>query len=313
MEAVNNDIKDILISNARLLEQIYNGQEKNVNINKIISELEQSIKHLFSLYISTTKKIDIDFINEVLFLQNTDGTKRINKPIFSVLKENKTDMQGISFDGVHIKNHSFEGLQNVVINIDKVPEKDISKVKFTGVLVIGSLECANVEGTNFKGCISKLVLNPQKVKNKSLKNTVLEGIEIIGEEIDLFQDVCIEGTDFTGTLGNPKINPQTVKSKSFLFTKLNGVELVGDYNQEDKTYDLPCFDGCRLSVADFTGAKGQIIINLQKISYQTIGSMRGKGITFIGSLKGIVTDGTELIDCYHKESDTEPVKKLVLS
>ena len=310
MKAVNDNIKDLIIFNTKLLEQLCNGEQNDSNMN-FISKLKRTLKELFSLYIRTEKELDINFIRQILFLENSDGTKSINVPIFSVLKDNKIDMQGISFDGVHIKNHSFEGLQNVVINIDKVPEKDISKVKFDGVTIIGSLKDANVEGTNFKGYIGSLKLNPIEIKNKSLKYTVLEGIEIIGEG-DVFEGVCIEGANFEGILGNPKINPQTTKDKSLLFSKLNGVEFVGNWNAEENKHDLPLFDGCRLSMADFNGVKGQIIIYLQNVRNKTIGSMKGKGITFIGSLKGIVTDGAKLVDCYHKESPIESAKQLVL-
>ena len=84
MIAVNDNTKNLIISNTKLLEQLCNGEQNDSNIN-FISKLTRTLKDLFSLYIRTEQELDIDFIRQILFFENSDGTKRINSPIFSVL------------------------------------------------------------------------------------------------------------------------------------------------------------------------------------------------------------------------------------
>ncbi len=106
---------------------------------------------------------------------------------------------------------------------------DLSDVSFDGIYV------EKVDFTGSKG----VVINPQKVKYKSLYEAKLKDVEINGS----FFLVNVQKTDFTGSKG-AVLDPQTVRGNSLEGTKLTDVEIKGS------------LDGVYVDGADFTGSKG---------------------------------------------------------
>lgn len=276
-------------------------------------KLLKTIKILLKKYIDKNNEIKLEpkFIEEILFTENNDGTKSINNDIFYILRENKVDMSDVSFKNVHVKKHNFKGFKNIEINIDEIPNKDLSETVLEGIKLIGTLENANIIQTNFCGYIGTLTLNPQLIRNKNLYGTKLNGIIIDG----IFDDVCISNTDFRGTKGSILINPQKVFKKELFMTNLERVNLIGNYNNQTKSYDKPCFDDCYLVGTNFNGTVGQIEINPQKVLYGTIAMCKGTGITFTDNFDGIITEGCDFKDCVfvEKNKKTDISKSLSLT
>lgn len=197
-----------------------------------------------------------DEIKNVLFDRNT-----INKIIFDSLRRLNADFKGISFDNVPISGIRFNGLENVVINIDNVPDKNLSNTSFTGVKLIGSLDNAIINNTDFTGYIGELVLNPQTLKDKTIEGSKLSGIFIDGS----FDGIDISRTNFTGVKGNVRINPQNVKDKELHGINFADTCLVGPFNQNTKSYEEPSFKGCTINDCEFKGLKRKITIDLDEI------------------------------------------------
>lgn len=210
--------------------------------------------------------LESDFIEEILFIINDDGTKSIVREVYHQLRSIGADLTNVSFDNVHISGYYFNGLKNVEINIQKIPNYDISKTLLTGVKVNGTLDGANIEATNFTGYIGDLVLNPQLVQNKSLYRTHINGITINGS----FDGVNISCMKTEGFKGEIIINPQKVQNKDLWCIDFNNIRLVGSYDENTGTYDEPCFEDCRLFETSFKGCVGNVIIPLDKLHYEAV-------------------------------------------
>ena len=203
-------------------------------------------------------------------------------------------MNNISFKDVHIKGYYFNGLKNVDINIQDIPNYDISDTNLEGVKVIGSLEGANIKGTNFKGYIGDLVLNPQLVKDKDLGRTNLDGIIVNG----LFDGCNISMIKFKGAKGRLIVNPQLVKNKDLTGINFDGVELVGYSNQDtnDMCFKDPSFDDCVISSTSFTGCKGKILIIGKNVKNKRMQLSDLTNAIIIGDLNGVDFSYSKLND-----------------
>lgn len=254
-------------------------------------KLLKTIKILLQKYRQLEEvKFEPKFIEDILFSLNEDGTKSINNEIFYILRENNIDMNGVSFNKVHINRHQFNGFKNITINIDEIPDKDLSETVLEGVRLIGSLNGANIKQTNFKGYIGNLVLDPQTIKDKDLYFTKLHGITVNGS----FDDVYINCTDFRGAKGIIEINPQKVRDKKLAMTYLEGVSFIGNYNEQTNNYDKPCFDNCYLVGSKL---KGEIEINPQKLSCKTIAMCQFENVIFTDTFDGVITENTLFNNC----------------
>lgn len=248
--------KETLVKMVSSMLRYFDNQENKDEIIKAAQILMTRIKE-------SSDKVELDskILESILFTQNEDGTKNIVKDVFFGLKSIGADMSGVSFDNVHISGLYFKGLKNVKINIDRIPNKDISRTSFDGVKVTGSLEGAKVNGTDFDGYIGSLTLNPQTVQDKNLCCTHLHGINVNGS----FDGVCVESMDTEGFKGKIIIDPQKVKDKHLSYINFEGVRLVGRYDEKSNTYEDACFDDCALSGCSFKGCIGRVVINLDKI------------------------------------------------
>lgn len=244
--------------------------------------------------------LEADFIEEILFTLNEDGTKFIVKDVFYYLRSIDADLIGVSFDNVHISGFYFNGLRNVEIDIQKIPNSDISATYLEGVKLIGTLDGANIERTNFTGYIGDLILNPQLVKNKSLYRTHLSGLTVIGS-FDNVRVCCMHTNGFKGEI---IINPQTVMDKHLWGIDFNCVHLVGDYDEKTGTYSDPCFDGCSLHETSFKGCIGNVVINLDKI-YFGAALCNFTGVKLTGKIKN--DDGLGLLYSYYEDDNGEKI------
>ena len=229
------------------------------------------------------KRFDKETVESLLFEKDNNGVRFIDDRTLKFLRDNNFDMKDISFDNVRVNNHSYLGLKNVTINIDKVVDKDISNTILSGVRLLGNLDNAVVNGTNFTGYIGKLVLNPQKVRNKDLSITNLDGIMIDG----IFDGCDIFSTSFKNAIGGIYINPQKIKNKDLSHVDLDGVVIVGDNGRK------PSFKGCKIKKTSFKGAEGIIEINPQELDEKYIMYCNFDGVTFTGGFENLSLLGNE--------------------
>lgn len=280
--------KETLVKMVSSMLRYFDNQENKDEIIKAAQILMTRIKES-----SDKVELDGELLESILFIQNEDGTKNIVKNVFFELKSIGADMSRVSFDNVHISDFYFKGLKNVEINIDRIPNKDISKTSFNGVKITGSLDGAKVNGTDFDGYIGDLTLNPQIVQDKNLCHTHLNGININGS----FDDVCVIGMHTEGFKGEIIIDPQKVKDKNLSFMNFEGVRLVGRYDEKRNDYEDACFDGCNINCCSFKNCIGRVVINLDKI-VSVLALTNLTGTELIGTGESVYISGT-----YYEDED----------
>jgi len=233
--------------------------ERYEEVTHTIEAIELLNNKLFESSKNNFVILEPSFIENILFIRNEDGTKHINKNILSILRKINADLKNVCFDNVHVASIDFRGLKNVLINLENVPNLDISSSRLSGVTLKGSLDGAKINGTNFEGYIGKLTLDPSKIQDKNLKYTHLSNMTIDGS----FDDVSIENMKISNCKGNICINPQTVKDKNIRGVDFNGITLIGNYSTEQSNgRDDPDFSGCDMHTTKFKGCTGNIIIDL---------------------------------------------------
>ncbi len=266
--------KGIIMKNYDREEVIY----EIISLLKYHSDNKNCLK-LANLLINkaTNEKIitlSADEIKEFLF--ENDG---INIIVLMVLKRLNADMSGINFSRKTIKGINFDGLENVSINIDEVPDKDLTNTSFSGVTLVGTLDNAKIGNTNFNGYIGELELDPQKVKDKTLSGSKLAGITITGT----LDNVIIKGVDFTDAKGDIKVNPQKVPERQLMGINFSGVEFCGDTDEDE-----PSFDNCTIYDSKFRNIKNKITINLDTINsslFPKLAICDITGVTIVGNAK----------------------------
>ena len=263
---------------------------KKYNKEQVIKELQTLLicykdsknkDNLLSLIRLITNKLedyeDVFFtsyeIEKYLFINNKDKIKSIDNNIFNFFKNIEADMKDVSFDNVIIKGYNFSKFINVKINIDKIPNKDLSKTTLKNVWLTGSLDNCNIGYTNFKDCKGNLVLNPIRVIN--MEGSILEGLTVESN----FKDVDISNVNLKNTLNTVMLNPQEVKNKKLHGVDLSGVVLIGSYNETLQKYEDPNFNGCYIFNTSFKDAKGNIVINLDTLKDFMIGKLYGCDLT----------------------------------
>ena len=274
--------KETLVKMVSSMLRYFDNLENKDEIIKAAQILMTRIKES-----SDKVELDSELLESILFTQNEDGTKNVVKDVFFGLKSIGTDMSGVSFDNVHISGLYFNNLKNVEINIDRIPNKDISRTSFNGVKINGSLEDAKINGTDFSGYIGSLTLNPQTVQDKNLCGTHLNGINVKGS----FDGVCVIGMHTEGFKGEIIINPEKVKDKNLSYINFEGVRLVGRYDEKSNAYEDACFDDCSISGCSFKGCIGRVLINLDKI-VPVLFLTNLTGTELIGTGEYVNTSGT---------------------
>lgn len=193
-------------------------------------------------------------------------------------KKVNVDMKGVNFDNVYINGFHLSDFKNVHIDLNKVPNKNLSRCTFRGVKLSGDLDNATIDSTNFSGYDTdneKGYLTLDVDKASSIKGAKLNGLKVCGS----FDKKDISGVDFSGALGDIKIDPQKVKDKWFICTKLDGVTLVGEDGG-------PSFKDVVLIETSFRGIRNkELVINLDELPSHTgkICCCDLTGVTIIGN------------------------------
>lgn len=250
--------KEKIINIAKVLLEYYEKSDNKEGTLKAASALIHKAVHSGEFI-----ELEPSFIEDIMFIPNEDGTKTVVRNVYHGLRSIGTDMKGVSFKNAHISGLYFNGLKNVEINIQEIPNSDISDTFLEGVKIIGTLDGAYIRGTNFTGYIGDLTLDPQKIQKKDLYFTKLHNITIKGS----FDDVHVSCMYTEGFKGEIIINPQKVQNKDISGIDFNRVKLVGDLDEETQSYKDPCFDGCCIYNNSFKGCIGNVTINLAQALY----------------------------------------------
>ena len=251
--------------------------------------------------VNTEKEITLneEEIRSFLFKKDSD---EINDIIFYCLSRLNADLTGINFDGKRIAGFNFENLNGVVINLDKVPDKNLSKVKFSGVILNGTLDNAIIENTDFSNYYGDIILDPQKIKNKSIKGSNLSGITINGN----LDNIDITGVDFSNAKGDIRIDPQKVPNKELIGINFANVLLCDSINKDGQEYTEPSFKGCTIHECKFKYLKAPIVISLDTLNsfiFPKLSICDLTGVVVEGNTKSnykpihcVKEDGTVLFD-----------------
>ena len=242
-------------------------------------------------------KLSSEEIEELLINRKNDT---LNKKIFYALCDLHADMTGVDISNTYIHGIDFRGLNNLVIDLDKVKDKDLINVNFDGVTLKGSLDDCKLYYTRFGGSNNDLKLDPQKIKHKFMMNTLLKDIEVVGS----FDGVKIDGCDFDNTKGKVIINPQTLPDKRLYDLNL------GDCLFLDENGNPASFKGCTISCCKFNKIEDGITINLDDLEYQDeeddfddtiiktkLSYCNLQGVTLTGNVL-IDNLNSDLYDCY---------------
>lgn len=247
--------KDII----NIIKTILNNLDKSNN-----KELDLKFSEYLLNKINTNDDITFNCNEIEKYLFFTDSSnKMINNNVFNTLKLLNLDMKDICFDNVVIKHKSFDGFKNVTIDINKIPDKDLTGVDFNGCTLKGNLDDAILHFTNFKKSNHSLILNLDTIKNKSLVGCNLDNVTIVGS----FDGFDLEYCYLCSSKGNLYINPQKLKDKNLVHLNLLNINLVGEYDKNNNCYLDPSFDGCVIHSVSFKGCKGNIIININNLDY----------------------------------------------
>lgn len=133
-----------------------------------------------------------------------------------------------SFDGCIICEADFTGSVNAVINVDTIYDRNLYNTKLADSIVVGSFDGALIRKTDFTDVCSEIIIDPQKLRHKSLEGSILNGVKFINS----FNDTLIENTNFTGSI-NARIDPQTVYGKRMCNSIFNDVIFVGPFDNVD--------------------------------------------------------------------------------
>lgn len=152
-------------------------------------------------------------------------------------------------------------IQDIIDLLLEDARKGINLLKYIKLIEI-DFEQQNVEGIDFTE--TDVNIDPQRVKNKSLKKTILNGLDFSGKS---FEGVNVEGANFTGAL-NVNLDPQKIKKRSLRGTILSGI------NFKDKS-----FDKVIVVETNFTDAIN-VDLDPQKIEYSSLYGTILNGIDF---------------------------------
>jgi len=137
------------------------------------------------------------------------------------------DFRDISFDGIDITLHDFEGT-NINIDPQKVKNKSLYGINLKGIDLSGKdFTDVNIEYTNLEE--TKANINPQKLISKSLLGTNLKGIDLSNAD---FTGVDIREANLEETKAN--IDPQTVYEKDLYQTNLKNLDMSNKYFKDVK-------------------------------------------------------------------------------
>ena len=264
----------------------------NIYDSKLLKKNEVDVSNIIN-------RIDKELINKLLFIDLDEGTKKVDNKTLNFLRDCEYDMKDICFDDSDVSSCNFKGLKNVVIDIDKIVNKDLSNTILDGVKLLGSLDNAIISGAFFDGYIGDLVLDPQKLASKDLSMVSLNGITVNGS----FDGCDIFSINFEGAKGDIYINPQKVFNRDLRHAKFNGVTFIGDKGKEAS------FKKCSIKQTSFEGAKGDIYIDPQELMGDYIMLCKFSGVTFTGGFDNITLVGNDFVGSKNAVVDLNKVSE----
>lgn len=277
------------------LKYLLDNLSNSSNQDKILRLIRLTIDKLYG---KDSVSFSSDEIEEYLFNDKNDGTREIDILVWHFFNKIEVDMKGVNFDNVNIAGFHLSCFKNIHINLNKIPNKDLSKCTFRGVKLSGNLDNAIIDSTDFSGYDTdneKGYITLDVDKALSIKGSKLNGVMVCGS----FDGKSVSGVDFSGALGDIKLDPQKVKDKWLIGTKLDGVTLIGENGE-------PSFKDVVLIDTSFRGVRNKnLVINLDELPLHT-----GKvcccdltGVTIVGKAvsnheekDSMSDDGTVLFD-----------------
>ena len=266
------------------IERIYGDEIEFVKADA--KEEEKALVNLAQLLLSKYASAELitlspEEIEKVLINREK---QIIYSGVMETLQDLEADVAGVCFDNLIIHGQRFHKLKNVIINLDKVVNKDLVATTFYRAKFIGSFDNTKLLHAKFSDCSAQHALDPQKVSKKALKYTALGGICINGS----FDGVALNHIDFSGAKGIIRINPQKIQNKEIknvVFEKCH-CELVGDKIPETGKYEEASFKDCVIKDTSFGGVKNSVTINLDEIKdvYDNLSDCDITGIKIIGSV-----------------------------
>ena len=170
--------------------------------------------------------------------------KRIEK--YKIIKkellEHKKLLESETYGIEKIDFQKIIDIQDIIDLILEDERKGIHLLKYIELKNI-SFEEQNIEGVDFTG--TNASIDPQTIKNKSLRGAILSGINFKNKSFD---NVIVTETNFTGAL-NIDLDPQTIEYSSLYGTILTGI----DFNEKS-------FKNICIFKTDFRGAKNVKIV-----------------------------------------------------
>ena len=283
---------------------------KSENITKLLDiiykDRERIVKILQELLHDNEDKIKVDNqILKALFLRS-ELLKRNNKTftVTKLIDDDETlklyeffDFSNFDYSNLLIDNNTYNKTlclmrnNNIKFYPDKMFEKSCKDFNFNGIEVQGNFNDWDVRQAKFKGVLGLPIINPSKVKNKSLRYTDLSDTFLTGS----CDGVDVMGTSFEGShidYDNFSFNPQKVLDANLFNTNLSGVPIYGN------------LDSVLVKGTNFKGYVGKLFLNVDKLPSKELDNNIFAGVIFNGNLsKKILRDNdftnskNAIIDC----------------
>jgi len=161
------------------------------------------------------KILDLKYKKKLLEEKNKNElrNKRRNS-LFNRIRVNSNKLFHVNNTDILFDINEISGAKTLDIPIDVITKIDYSNVNFDNVYI---------RGINFKG-MKNVVINPQTINKKDLRDTILYGVTIIGS----LDDTYITRADFTGSRG-AFLDPTRVYDKDISGTNLSDVVVVNNF------------------------------------------------------------------------------------
>ena len=240
-----------------------------------IDELRKFLMSELSNYKGEPIKLDLpsEILESILFFKDLDGRKGFNLLLaHQILK--KINFEGISFDNFDCQSIDFRGLKGIVINPQKIYEKNLKGAILEGVTIhidnYQDFYGVAISGANFKGAKldrkGLIPINPQMIANKNLRRCVLDGVLFTGP----FDDAKVLYANFSGSK-DATIDVSKIIGKDLFCTVLKDTTVIGS------------FEGATIEGANFKGAIVKEAINPQTLANKKLNGCIFDGVTFNGS------------------------------
>ena len=252
LELMDEDYDEFLL---RLNERLKNESDLKIKLSeRLLSKLFidkkeiDDISNEYKVYVSYLKNIDMDWSS--IDFSNLDYHDLVlNYSTINFMKKN-----------------------SIIINIDKIYNKDIYNLQFSECIIKGSFDGANIAGASFYNNHDelgrKLFINPRLVKDKNFSNSKISDVIFT----DNF-DGCIFSSTYLYDNENTVINPKKIHMKHLSYCRIEDAEFTDN------------FDDCDISHIILKNNKNTII-NPQLVKDMNLVGVEIENAHFTGSLAG---------------------------